>query len=81
MIWIEVALLIMERYFEGKLLSEYWKDEHFWWFGMTVVFLLVPGALCMFASIVHTLTEEDDYKDALMSVMFSLTFPVSIIFL
>ena len=81
MSFFEVALLVMERYFEVKLLSEYWNDGHYWWFGWTVVFLSMPGALFMFTAIVGLITGEDDCMEFLFYVMFSLTFPISTLFM
>ena len=77
MSFFEVALLIMERYFEVKLLSEYLNEGHYWWFGWTVFFLSMLGALIMFGVIAALITGEFDCMEFLKWGMFSLTFPIS----
>ena len=43
--WVELALLIWERYSEINLLIEYHQEGHIWWFGLTAAFLSAPGVL------------------------------------
>ena len=42
---IEASLLVVERCFEVKLLVEYYQQQQYAWFGLTIAFLCMPGVI------------------------------------
>ena len=59
---VDAIVIIVERYFEFKLLVEYHKCEHTAWFGLTVTSLLLlgpVGAILWTAHAMKKRTEEE----------------------
>ena len=74
--WVELGLLIWERYSEVNLLIEYHRDGHMWWFGLTAAFLSAPGALYLYYYIVTAIKERRWMKNIAKGIIIGVFFPI-----
>ena len=77
--FFEAFLLMIERYFEVKVLMEYHKNQDIMWFRLTLLFLWTPGAVVCAMNTLYAIRERKciDWKD---SVKYGLMYPVSSVF-
>ena len=76
---VEAALIIVERYFEAKLLHQYHSQGDFAWLGLTLAFLWFPGVVFMVTFVVEGVKKSvwRNWRFLWYMVSYCLLFPIS----